>query len=326
MESAKILVTGGAGYVGSTLVNQLLRSGKEVKVVDYLANGGDALLSLYNVPGFEFVKADIRDVEEMEKQLDGVDVVVHLAAIVGDPACAKEPNLARSINFNGSMALYDLCEKKGVKRFIFASTCSNYGKMADENLFVNEDSELRPVSIYAETKVGVEQYLLNQPKVNICKPTCLRFSTIFGISPCVRFDLTVNEFTKELALGRELIVFGEQFWRPYCHVYDIARAINTVIGADIEKVAFGVFNVGDTTQNYQKKTLVEYLLEIFPDASIKYVSKIEDPRDYRVEFAKINNTLDYKTTISVRQGMEEIAQAIRDGVFLDPDDKKYVVC
>ena len=325
MENNKILVTGGAGYIGSILVHQLLRSGKAVRVVDYLSNGGDALLSMFNVPGFEFIKADVRDAAAMEKALEDIDAVVHLAAVVGDPACAKAPELAKSVNLEGSKALYDLCEKKKVNKFIFASTCSNYGKMADENSFVNEESELRPVSLYAETKVGVEQYLLNQPRTNACKPVSLRFSTVFGLSPSARFDLTVNEFTKEVTMGRELVIYGEQFWRPYCHVYDIARAIAVVIDADNALVEFDVFNVGDTSQNYQKKMIADDLLEMFPDANIKYVKKIEDPRDYRVDFSKINNVLNYKTTISVKDGMKEIAKAIQDGVFINPDDEKYIV-
>ena len=324
MGNNNILVTGGAGYIGSVLVNQLLINNKKIRVVDYLSNGGEALLLMYNNPNFELIKADIRDMNVMDALLDDIDVVVHLAAIVGDPACAKKPDLAKSINEEGSKMLYNLCEKKRVKKFIFASTCSNYGKMVDENSLVNEMSELRPVSLYAETKVAVEQYILSQPKTNNCKPVSLRFSTVFGISPCIRFDLTVNEFTKEIALGRELVIYGEQFWRPYCHVYDIAKAVITVMDFNDDIVGFNVFNVGDTNQNYQKITLAKYLLELFPCAKIKYIQKVEDPRDYRVDFSKINNILNYKTIISIKHGIYEIAKAIKDGVFTNPDDNKYI--
>ena len=161
--------------------------------------------------------------------------------------------------------------------------------MTDPEAFVTEESEVSPVSLYAETKVAVEQFLLSQDNNNNCKPTCLRFSTVYGLSLRPRFDLTVNEFAKELALGRELVIFGEQFWRPYCHVYDLARSVVTVIEADAQKVSFEVYNVGDTTENYQKKMIVDEVMKLIPDAKIKYVSKNEDPRDYRVNFDKIKS-------------------------------------
>ena len=218
----KVLVTGGAGYIGSVLTKILLQKGYSVTVVDKLLFGGEPIVELLNNSSFQFFKTDIRDSEEMEKIIKGgdFDAILHLAAIVGDPACAKDPDVTRSTNLNGSIALYDLANKYGVKRFVFSSTCSNYGKMKSPDMYVNEESELSPVSLYAETKVAFEQYLLSQNKTNSCKPVCLRFSTVYGLSPRPRFDLTVNEFTKELALGRELIIFGEQFWRPYCHVVD----------------------------------------------------------------------------------------------------------
>src|SRR5690606_33937398 len=171
---------------------------------------------------------------------------------------------SRNTNLEGSKLLYNVANEKGVKKFVFASTCSNYGKMDDPGAYVNEDSKLAPVSLYAETKVATEQYLLSQPKTNSCKPTCLRFSTVYGLSLRPRFDLTVNEITKELALDRELVVFGEQFWRPYCHVYDLARSVVKVIESPEDKVAFDVFNVGDTTENYQKQMIVDEIKKQIP--------------------------------------------------------------
>nr|HPH00362.1 SDR family oxidoreductase [Tenuifilaceae bacterium] len=201
----KVLVTGGAGYIGSVLVRQLLEHNYRVVVLDSLMYGGESLLDLFNNNNFDFVKGDIRREEDIAMAMKGVDFVVHLAAIVGDPACAKQPELAKSTNLDGSKLLYSIANKMGVKRFIFSSTCSNYGRMANPDIMVDEMSELAPVSLYAETKVGVEKFLLSQPKSNTCKPTVLRFSTVYGLSLRPRFDLTVNEFTKELALGRELV-------------------------------------------------------------------------------------------------------------------------
>lgn len=319
----KVLVTGGAGYIGSVLTRQLLEKGYNVRVLDSLMFGGEPIIDLLNYPAFDFVKGDVRDEATVRMAMEGIDYVAHLASIVGDPACAQQPELARATNIEGSKLLYRVANEMGVSKFVFASTCSNYGKMSDPDAYVNEESELSPVSLYAETKVGVEQFLLSQPKDNICKPTCLRFSTVYGLSLRPRFDLTVNEFTKELSLGRELVIFGEQFWRPYCHVYDLARSVITVIEAPADVVSFEVFNVGDTSENYQKKMIVDEVLKLIPDAKIKYVSKNEDPRDYRVSFEKINNKLGFKVTLKVPDGIAQMKKVLDDGFILNPDDKKY---
>jgi len=319
----KILVTGGAGYIGSVLTRQLLDNGYTVRVFDSLMYGGEPIIDLMNYPAFEFVKGDIRNEEDVLKAVKDIDCIAHLAAIVGDPACAKNPELARSTNFEGSKLLYKIANDAGVKKIVFASTCSNYGKMDNPDEFVHEDSKLAPVSLYAETKVATEQFLLSQPKDNTCKPTCLRFSTVYGLSLRPRFDLTVNEFAKELTLGRELIIFGEQFWRPYCHVFDLARSVVSVIEAPEEQVAFEVFNVGDTSENYQKRMIVDEIKKVLPDSKITYVQKNEDPRDYRVSFEKIKNKLGFKLLFTVPDGIHQIKKVLDDGFILNPDDPKY---
>lgn len=321
--SEKILVTGGAGYIGSVLTRQLLEKGYNVRVLDSLMYGGEPIIDLLNNPNFEFVKGDVRNEEDVRKAMEGIGYVAHLAAIVGDPACAQQPDLAKSTNFEGSKLLYNIANEMGVKKFVFASTCSNYGKMDDPAQFVNEESKLAPVSLYAETKVATEQYLLAQPRTNNTQPTCLRFSTVYGLSLRPRFDLTVNEFAKELALGRELVIFGEQFWRPYCHVYDLARSVASVIEAPLADVAFEVFNVGDTSENYQKKMIVEEVQKVIPGAKVKYVTKNEDPRDYRVSFEKIKNKLGFNVMFKVSDGIKQIAKVLEDGFILNPDDNKY---
>ncbi|MBO4874552.1 MAG: NAD(P)-dependent oxidoreductase [Bacteroidales bacterium] len=319
----RVLISGGAGYIGSVLVKLLLDEGYKVRVIDILRFGGEAIVELLNNDNFEFVKGDIRKEEDLRKALKDVDYAVNLAAIVGDPACAKEPDLARSTNVDGARLFYTLANELGVKKFIMASTCSNYGKMDDPNAYVNEDSKLAPVSLYAETKVEVEKYLLSQPKYNVCKPTCLRFSTVYGLSPRIRFDLTVNEFTKELAMGRELVVFGEQFWRPYCHVVDLCRGVIAVLKADDELVAYDVFNVGCTDENYTKQMIVYEIRKQLPDAKVKYVQKNEDPRDYRVSFDKIWQRLGFKITKTVPDGIRQIITVVQNGFLNDPDEKKY---
>lgn len=318
----KILVTGGAGYIGSVLVRLLLARGHQVRVLDNLMYGGEPIIDLINDSNFSFYKGDVRKESDVEAALNSMEAVVHLAAIVGDPACAKNEDLANSTNSVGSRLVYEVANRQGVERFIFASTCSNYGKMSNPEEFVTEESALSPVSLYARTKVDFEKFLFSQAKDG-CQPTCLRFSTVYGLSPRPRFDLTVNEFTKELAMGRELVVFGEQFWRPYCHVVDLSRSVVTALEAPKEKVAFEVFNVGDTSENYQKQMIVDEILKQIPDGKIKYVAKSEDPRDYRVNSDKIKRELGFEISIKVPEGIAQTIKVIREGFIVDPDDAKY---
>lgn len=321
-----ILVTGGAGYVGSQLVGVLLDNDYHVVVIDNLSFGGESLLNFWHQPNFKFYKGDITSSKDLKTIFtnEKINAVIHLAAIVGDPACAKQPDLAKRVNWEGASQLLTLAHKSRVERFIFASTCSNYGKMSDPNGYVEETSKLAPVSLYAELKVKFENVLLNEMKKDdyFC-PTSLRFATVYGISPRMRFDLTINEFTKDLVLGRELEVFGQEFWRPYCHVYDFARAMLLVLEADKKKIAYNVFNVGDTKENYQKKMIFDEIQKIIPYAKVKFVQKGEDPRDYRVSFEKIKKELGFKISKRVPDGIKEIKYAIEQKIVLNPDDPKY---
>ena len=220
-----------------------------------------------------------------------------------------------------------MAQSYGVKRFVFASTCSNYGRSRDPSAYLTEESELRPVSLYAETKVTVEKTLLSVPfhSDDNVAVTVLRFATIFGLSPRMRFDLTVNEFTMELMRKKSLQVFGQQFWRPYLHVRDAARAIASVLDAPVDRVRGRVFNVGDSNQNYQKGQLVDMICALINDKTleIRYVHKDEDPRDYRVSFEKIRRELNYSITRTVDDGVREIIDAIRQGVITGFENPLY---
>jgi nucleoside-diphosphate-sugar epimerase len=317
-----VLVTGGAGYVGSTLIPMLLAEGHRVRAIDALLHGGSSLLGVWANTAFEFVRADIRDTDAVGRALDGQDAVVHLAAIVGDPACARDPQLARDVNLTASLALLRQSREAGVSRFVFASTCSNYGRMRDPREYVDETSELSPVSLYAETKVAVERALLEESANGLCR-TPLRFATVFGVSPRMRFDLTVNEFTMELLTKRHLVVFGEQFWRPYIHVRDAARGILAVLAAPPEQVNREVFNVGSTSQNFQKKQIVDLIAPLAPDGVVEYVHRTEDPRDYRVSFGRIAERLRFDITRTVSDGIAEVADLVRSGIVGDVDRPEY---
>lgn len=318
-----VLVTGGAGYIGSILVRLLLQEGYKVRTIDNLRYGGETIVDLLNDQHFEFIKGDVNIGEDLHKAVKNIDYIVHLAAIVGDPACRNEPDLAQETNLESTKNLYQIANQSEVKKFVYASTCSNYGKMEDPEGYVHEASKLAPVSLYAQTKVESEKFLLGQGRDYVCKPTSLRFSTVYGLSPRIRFDLTVNEFTKELALGRELVIFGEQFWRPYCHVKDLARSVLYVLENHNGATDFNVYNVGDTSENYQKQMIVEEIKKQIPSAKIKYVKKEEDPRDYKVSFEKIKNELGFQITRKVPDGIAQIRKIIDEQFLPNPDDAKY---
>jgi nucleoside-diphosphate-sugar epimerase len=319
----KVLVTGAAGYIGSVLVRQLLSKGFQVRGFDNLSFGGDALYDVMLNPNFEFVKGDVRNNADVENALKTIDAVAHLAAIVGDPACKKFSDDAKSTNWDGSVALFEAAEKAGVKRFVFASTCSNYGQMDDPNSYVTETSKLNPVSLYAELKVKFEKYLTEQRKDSKMCSTALRFSTVYGFSPRIRFDLTVNEFTRNAAEKGEQEIWGAQFWRSYCHVDDLARAVVLVIESPEEKVRANVFNVGHTEENYSKGMLIEEICKQVPNVNVKYVDMAEDPRDYRVNSDKIKNELGFTITKKVPDGIREIYTLIKTGVIDDSYGPKY---
>lgn len=319
----KVLVTGGAGYIGSVLVRQLLAKNFKVRVLDSLKFGGDALYEVMLHPNFEFIHGDVRNPDDVSKALAGVEAVAHLAAIVGDPACKKYSEEALQTNWEGSVALFNMAEKAGVKRFVFASTCSNYGKMENPDSFVVETSELKPVSLYAELKVKFEKFILEEKKNSPMCSTSLRFSTVYGFSPRIRFDLTVNEFTRNATINGQQEIWGAQFWRPYCHVEDLARAVVLVLESEESKVKANVFNVGSTEENYNKGMIISEVCKVVPNVVVEYVESAEDPRDYRVNFDKIKNELGYTITKTVPDGVKEIYTLLKTGIVTDSFAQKF---
>jgi len=316
------LITGGAGYVGTEVATALLDAGREVRVLDSLLFGQDEIAKMLEERGVDVRIGDVRDDETRRSAVEGAGAIVHLAAIVGDPACARDPELARETNIEATRALVADAAEAGVAHLIFASTCSNYGRMADPETPVDEEAPLAPVSLYAEQKVEIEKMLLENGS-GPTAPTCLRFATVYGAAPRMRFDLTVNEFTRELWADRDLEVFGEQFWRPYVHVRDAARGIVTVLEAGPDEVGGDVFNVGHSDENYRKLDLVEVIMSEITRGNVSYVHRDEDPRDYKVSFAKIHERLGFEPQMRVPDGVREIAQGLDAESFGDPFDARH---
>jgi nucleoside-diphosphate-sugar epimerase len=313
-----ILVTGGAGYIGSTLCRELLFRGYAVRAIDSLLHSGHSLNLLYNHPNFEFVRGDITKRGHLKSALEGVGDVIHLAAIVGDKPCERDPRSAVEVNLKATQQLAEMAKKAGISRFLFASTCSAYG-VTDTNKPAAEDRELNPVSLYAETKIDCEEFLSGLPRNVGFRPVILRCSTAFGVSGRTRFDLTVNSFTYEALKYKRLIVFAEDTWRPFAHVYDIARIYCAFLELNLADTTGLIFNAGWTRQNHTKKEIVEIIKEVVGGVEVDYLRTVEDKRTYRVDFSRMEKAIGLLPKIDVRQGVRELASAIQAG-FLAPAD------
>ena len=314
-ENSTVLLIGGAGYVGSVVTQHLLEIGYCVRCFDNLVYRNQAAAeSFLGNPNYNFIHGNLCDINAIEKATEGVSHVVLLAGLVGDPITKKYPDTSDKVNVYGVQKSFDILRGKGIQKLIFISTCSNYGLM-EEGVLANEESTLTPLSLYAKAKVAAEEKLMSMKgQVDYC-PTVLRFATAFGLSPRMRFDLTVNEFTRELAIGNELLVFDADTWRPYCHVRDFSRLIAKVLKEDPTKVAFEVFNAGGDENNFTKRALVDEILKLLPNSKVAYKEHGGDPRNYRVDFAKVRNVLGFEPAYTVPMGVKEIIDQVGNNFF-----------
>ena len=317
----KVLIIGGAGYVGSPLTYKMLADGHDVTVLDLLLFGGESLLPLEGRDRFTLVAGDLRDEDTLDEVMPGHDAVVLLGAIVGEPASNRDPDSTYTTNQVGAEKVRNAAVVHGVDRLVFVSTCSNYGISGVAGP-VTEDAPLMPISPYSETKVAAEKMLIAS-KSDAFHPTILRLSTAFGISPRMRFDLLVSDFTLAAVTEGKILIYGEQFWRPFVHVKDIAEAIAVVLESDLELVSGEVFNVGRNSNNTQKITLGESVQAVLPDTKLEFVERNEDPRSYQVDFTKIEGTLGFKAQWSIEDGIRELEAALRHGVFREPGLDRY---
>ncbi len=313
----KILITGGAGYIGSVMTNLALQKGFKVKVIDKLWFNEQIPLIHYNNPNYEFVKGDICDEKLVRSILHDVDFIVHTAAIVGDPASKLFPELTTQINYDASVKLIDAAEEHGIKGFLFFSTCSNYGTT---NGMATEESDLNPLSLYASSKVDTEKYLMN----NVKKMNWVigRLSTIYGSSPRMRFDLTVNDFTLNAWKKKYLDIFLPESFRPYIHTYDISNIALTLL-ENIDTVKNNVFNIGFEGENYQKIQIANIVKKYMPDVKIDILKEGGDLRDYQVDFSKLHKFIKVKQVFNVDKGVEEIYNMLHTKLITNPEAEVY---
>lgn len=314
-----VLVIGGAGYIGSALLPDLLDTGHNVRVLDLLLFGKSPIKNVVAHPRLELVHGDFRHVDSVVEAMRDIDSVVHLGAIVGDPACNLDENLTIDVNLSATRVLAQLARSANVDRFLFASTCSVYGA-CDEIL--DERSEVRPVALYGHTKLAAENVLLDMSDDGFL-PTILRFATIYGLSGRTRFDLVVNLMTAQAKLDNEITVFGGEQWRPFVHVKDAARAIGLILDAPADLVGSQIFNVGSDDQNHTILGIAQLVHEQVVGSMLTVSTDEIDARNYRVSFAKINQMLGFKPVWTVPQGIQQVIEAIASGEVSDYRDSQH---
>ncbi len=312
--SKKILLIGGEGYIGNVVALSLLNQNYKITSIDNLIYSNyDNIISKKFNSNYSFINADINNISVMDENIKKHEVIILLAGLVGDPITKKYPKQSDIINLKGVKNIINICEQNS-KKLIFVSTCSNYGLINHDEI-ADEKHILKPLSLYAKAKVEVEEFIMKKKISNKFKPTILRFATAFGISPRMRFDLTVNQFTRELFLSKRLDVFDADTWRPYCHVKDFASLIEKVIQVDESKVAWEIFNAGGNENNATKRTIINKISKFLKNINVNFLENDVDPRNYKVEFSKVNNLLDFKPKYSIEYGIEEIIKSMQSGMY-----------
>jgi len=306
----KILVVGGAGYIGTILVSKLLAHGCSVRILDNLMYGDEAIRPLLSHPNLEFLKGECRNIQDVVRAMNNASSIIHLAAIVGDPACAAEDANALQINYAATRMMLEIANGNGIQRFIFASSCSVYGASDD---LMDEQSVTEPISLYAQTKLNSERALLQSASATF-HPTVLRFATVFGLAPRPRFDLVVNLLTAKAIQEGVITIFNGDQWRPFIHVDDIAEGILLTLFAPIEAVSGEILNIGDDRLNFTLGQVSEKICTHLPGTRVEYVEN-SDRRNYRVSFRKAHDCLGFRARYSIEDGIAEIKRAYDTGLI-----------
>lgn len=318
ISKSHVLVVGGAGYIGSLLSERLLQLGYTVRVLDSLLYGRESLRALEEHPDFELMIGDCRNIRDVIRAVRGVDAIVHLAAIVGDPACEQDREAALETNYAATRMLIEVAKGHGVGRLLFASSCSVYGATESE---MSERSKLSPISLYAQTKVDSERALL-AAKSEEFHPTVLRFATVFGLGYRPRFDLVVNLLSAKAKQEGTITIFNGQQWRPFIHVRDIVEAMICALRAPVRLVSGETYNVGDSRLNHTLQEIAEIVQSVFPGTKLEQVDN-SDRRNYRVNFDKIRDRLGFSARYTIRDGVEEVKTAFEAGQIHDYKELHY---
>lgn len=318
LRRGKVVVVGGAGYVGSVLSAQLLEAGYELTVVDSLLYGGDSLGAVRNKHGFGLHVADTRDSDSLRSIFSEATAVIHLAEIVGDPACNLDREMTLAVNYEATRRIAALAKESGVERFIYPSSCSVYG--ATEQI-VGETDTLNPVSLYAEAKIASEQAILRL-RSDTFHPTIFRLATVYGISPRPRFDLVVNTLAARAAIDGRIVVHGGGQWRPFVHVADVAGAFLDALHLPVQSISGQIFNLGSNNQNHTIRGIADLVRKQMP-ATILEIAPVVDHRNYRVSFDKAADVLGFNPRRTVIDGIRELAHALQTGVIADSQDPRH---
>lgn len=315
----KVLVVGGAGYLGSMLTRKLLGRGYRVRVLDSFIYGRKSLEDLAGNERCEVVEGDLRNIPTCVNALEGVNAVILLAAIVGDPASKVRPTETIETNVLAAQALATAAKLQQISKFVYASTCSVYGVGAD---LLDEEAALNPVSLYARTKIASEEIILKMGDAYFA-PTILRMGTLYGYSHRMRFDLVVNTMSMKSFTDKKILVFGGKQWRPLLHVEDAAEVYMRCVEADTKKVGNQIFNVGSDEQNYQIEEIAERVSTALGGIPIHRDDSTLDARDYRVSFAKVRETLGFTPQASVEGAASTIFGRLEDGTVKNPAQRIY---
>jgi len=325
-ELKRICIIGGGGYLGSILAERLLRKGYNVRIFDTFIFGKEPLDYLKktgvmesSVGLLDIYDGDMRNMSDVFMALDGVDAVVLLGAVVGDPASSKYPVATFEVNYIATQAIAEICAYLNINRVLFASTCSVYGQ-ADQGVVADENTSLNPISHYARTKIQAESALLRVSSPNFA-PTIMRMSTLYGPSHRMRYDLVVNTMVMKALTTGKITVFGGEQWRPLLCVDDATDAFIAVLEADINVVKKQVYNVGDEKENYQIKELgvliTDFLKSKGEKVDMEIIPNNLDLRDYKVSFEKLRSATGFHAQHSVASTLDRLYQLIREDLHAD---------
>jgi nucleoside-diphosphate-sugar epimerase len=315
----RVLVIGGGGYIGSAVIAKLIAKGYNVRLLDLLLYGDEPIKEFLTHPRMELVRGDFRQIDTVVEVMREVNAVVHLGAIVGDPACELDEQITIDINLMATRMIAEVAKGYGIGKFVFASTCSVYGA---SDLFLDEKSALNPVSLYARSKIASEKVLLSMASASFA-PTILRFGTIYGLSGRPRFDLVINTLTAKAVIEGQITVINGDQWRPFVHVQDAALAVLKALEAPSEVVAASIFNVGSDAQNFTIRDVGRLIQKMVPSAKLIESDTDGDRRNYRVDFRKIRTALGFQPDWTVEKGVEQVIAALRSGAVTDYRDSRY---